>query len=184
MHTSQIPIPAPCSADWRAMKPHDRKRFCDSCKKHVHDLSAMTLAEARAVLASPPLDGLCVRYLHDAHGDIVFQAGPITPTFLVRAKRLAAYAALPVAMAACTVRPSTPPPVMGAPACPLPLPPASSALGGGVPELSAVMGEPPPVDKRAPWTTLGSSDGRQAEPAFAPGAGAQSGRAISRQPCR
>jgi hypothetical protein len=152
MRTSEIPILSPCSADWRTMKPQDRKRFCDSCKKHVHDLSAMTSAEARAVLASPPLEGLCVRYLHDAHGDIVFQADPIPPTFLVRAKRLAAYAALPVAMAACTVGRATPPPVMGAPACPFPPPPASAASASGAvaPELIPVMGEPPAVRQGTP----------------------------------
>ncbi len=146
MHANEIPIATPYGADWRTMKPTDNKRFCDACKKHVHDLSAMTQDEARAVLASPPVEGLCVRYLHDAHGDIVFQ--PIAPTFLVRAKRLAmmaAAAALPMAMAACGGGASNPPPMMGAVACPTPPIPEPSASASAVaPEvLIPTMGAPP-----------------------------------------
>jgi hypothetical protein len=135
MHATEIPIASPCGADWRMMKPTDTKRFCDSCQKHVHDLSAMTKAEARAVLASPPLAGLCVRYIHDAHGDIVFRQGPIAPTLLVRAKRIAivaAAAAFPIAMTACGAAP--PPHSMGSP---LPTAPATA-----VPSASAVAAEP------------------------------------------
>jgi hypothetical protein len=145
MHATEVPIATPCGADWRTMKPTDNKRFCDSCKKHVHDLSAMTSAEARAVLASPPVEGLCVRYLHDAHGDIVFQQAPIAPTLLVRAKRMArvaAIAALPMAMAACAAGATTgsPPPVMGAVACPVP----SASASAIAPEvLVPMMGAPP-----------------------------------------
>jgi hypothetical protein len=153
MHASEIPIASPCGADWRTMKPTDTKRFCESCQKHVHDLSAMTRDEARAVLASPPVEGLCVRYLHDAHGDIVFRQGPIAPTLLVRAKRLAtaaAAAALPLAMAACAGNATTgsPPPMMGAVACPAPPMPSASAVA---PEpLIPRMGDVAPPSAPAP----------------------------------
>jgi hypothetical protein len=150
MNVSEVPVASPCGADWRTMKPTDTKRFCDACKKHVHDLSAMTKSEARAVLASPPVEGLCVRYLHDAHGDIVFRQGPIAPTLLVRAKRMATFAAaaaLPMAMAACGTM-GRPQPTMGAP---LPAMPAPSASASGVaPEvLIPVMGDVAPATPEA-----------------------------------
>jgi hypothetical protein len=158
MHASDIPIATPCGADWRTMKPTDTKRFCDACKKHVHDLSAMTKAEARAVLASPPIEGLCVRYLHDVHGDIVFQQGPIAPTLLVRAKRMAmvaAAAALPMTMAACGTF-GRPQPTMGDP---LPAMPAPSASASAVaPDaLSPMMGDvSPAMPETAPSATPGT----------------------------
>jgi len=127
MKTRDIPIPTPCGADWTAMKPGDRMRFCDACKKHVHDLSAMKEDEARRVLASPPLEGLCVRFLYDRHGDLVFRREAIPSGALVRAKRAALYAlaaALPLSLTACMGAPVMPPPMMGAVACPMPTVPA------------------------------------------------------------
>jgi hypothetical protein len=131
MHATDLSIASPCGADWRAMKPSDKKRFCDTCRKHVHDLSAMPEDEARAVLASPPLEGLCVRFLYDAHGDVVFRPREIVaPSLLVRAKRLATYAvaaAFPVALTACMGAAAPAPPVMmGAVACPMPPTPSEN----------------------------------------------------------
>ena len=45
-----ITISTPCTASWEAMKGDDRKRFCDSCRLHVYDVSAMTRAEAEALI--------------------------------------------------------------------------------------------------------------------------------------
>ena len=156
MRATEIPIASPCGADWRTMKPSDTKRFCDTCQKHVHDLSAMTPEGARALLASPPTEGLCVRYLHDAHGDVVFRAAPLPAGMLVRAKRLATAAAAvawPMALAACSspMNEMPEPMMMGAVACPMPPPPAPSASASA--SASAVwekIGEPPappPVKK-------------------------------------
>lgn len=72
------------------MKPADmKKRFCDECELHVHDLAAMTKREAKAVLASEATEGLCIRYLYDQHGAVVFSddARLVAPSALVRAKR-------------------------------------------------------------------------------------------------
>lgn len=84
MRREEIAIESPCGMDWNGMKPADMKRrFCDACKMHVHDLSQMTRREAKALLASERTEGLCIRYLHDRHGEVVFTDS------LVRAKRLA-----------------------------------------------------------------------------------------------
>ena len=62
MQRRDAPIGSPCSEDWGAMTGDDRTRFCDQCNKQVHNLSAMTETEARAVVAQP---SVCVRYQVD-----------------------------------------------------------------------------------------------------------------------
>jgi hypothetical protein len=99
MRREDIVIESPCGQDWSGMKPAGmKKRFCDTCKMHVHDLSKMTRCEAKALLSSDVTEGLCVRYLHDQHGDVVFTDS------LVRAKRFVAGAlavAMPMTLTAC-----------------------------------------------------------------------------------
>ena len=108
MNRSEIPIPTPCGADWNDMTPAGRSRFCDACRKHVHDLSEMTSDEARTLLSSPATEGLCVRYLCDTSGAVVFRPEPavrlVAPSRLARVKRYAAAAAalaLPMSLNAC-----------------------------------------------------------------------------------
>jgi hypothetical protein len=127
MRATDIPIASPCGADWRTMKPSDTKRFCDACQKHVHDLSAMTPTAAKALLSSPPTEGLCVRYLYDAHGEILFRDAPLPTGMLVRAKRFATAAAavaLPMALAACS---------------------GSMPVQATMGEVQVMMGAPPPL---------------------------------------
>jgi len=68
MHRDDVIIPSPCSADWSEMRGDARRRLCELCDQHVHDLSAMTERRARAVMAEPEV---CVRYLHAPSGEIV-----------------------------------------------------------------------------------------------------------------
>ena len=73
MKVTQLHIPEPCSADWNAMTGDEKRKFCDACAKHVHDLSAMTLREAEAILGAERNSGhLCIRYAYDASGDVRF----------------------------------------------------------------------------------------------------------------
>jgi len=62
MKREEANILSPCSEDWEAMRGDDRRRFCDICEKHVHNLSAMTETEARSVVANKDV---CVRYKLD-----------------------------------------------------------------------------------------------------------------------
>ncbi len=50
-------IPAPCPMDWDRMPGDDRRRFCEACGKHVHDLTAMRPDERAALLATAALAG-------------------------------------------------------------------------------------------------------------------------------
>ncbi len=45
-------IAKPCPMKWEDMVGDATKRFCAVCNKHVHDLGAMTEAQARALVAS------------------------------------------------------------------------------------------------------------------------------------
>jgi hypothetical protein len=137
MNRTELPIASPCTADWTRMTLAERGRFCGECRKVVHELAQLTEREARALLASPPTEGLCVRYVHDQTGEIVFRRDVVPVGRLARARRAAvavlAAASLPVAVAGCMgAAPARPPevPTMGAVA----VPPA---------ETSVMMGAPP-----------------------------------------
>ncbi len=130
MKRDELPIASPCQADFASMSPvaalREKGRFCGDCKKVVHDLSKMTAREARSLLAAPKTEGLCVRYLYDAAGEIVFQRelGIVPASELSRFARMARGAkiavavALPLSLTACMgAAPNRPPqnpePVMG-----------------------------------------------------------------------
>ncbi len=100
MTKTELPIATPCNADWSAMDPRDTGRFCGECQKIVHDLSALRETAARALLASKGA-GLCIRYLHDEHGNVWFQEQLVArQSLLRRAGQLAAVALAPM-LTAC-----------------------------------------------------------------------------------
>jgi hypothetical protein len=111
MRKTDIDIAAPCTLDWTKMTPAEGGRFCGSCKKVVRDLSGMNETEARALLRRPHNEELCVRYVHDAQGNVFFaedlqRRAMVSASFLNRAKRVASAAvalAAPVALAACSL---------------------------------------------------------------------------------
>jgi hypothetical protein len=69
-----LPIALPCAESFDAMRGDDQTRFCDSCGKDVHDLSARTEEEARALLTAARGTRICVRYARDASGAARFRA--------------------------------------------------------------------------------------------------------------
>lgn len=106
MHRDEIRIDSPCEADWDSMTPEGRRRFCDICRKHVHDLSSMTGDEARTLLASSKTERLCVRYIHDSAGHVLFTDSErrawkreLNAEFLVPASRLVKTKRVALAMA-------------------------------------------------------------------------------------
>ena len=60
-------IPAPCNADWNAMKGNDQIRFCEHCNLSVHNLSQMTRSQAERLI-NKSKGRLCVRYDLDPAG--------------------------------------------------------------------------------------------------------------------
>jgi hypothetical protein len=107
MRAKALKIAEPCHADWTKMTPADGGRFCGDCKKVVKNISSMTEKDARKLLRSAGDGQLCVRYMHDKFGNVVFGRDQPRPDFvpasmLSRAKRAIAYAGLAVASQACS----------------------------------------------------------------------------------
>lgn len=46
-------IEKPCSKNWDSLTGDDRKRFCEQCGLHVHNLSAMTRPEVSKFMSTP-----------------------------------------------------------------------------------------------------------------------------------
>ncbi len=110
MKAKEIPIHTPCGADWSKMSAVEAKaRLCKDCNKVVRDVGKMSEGEVRAALASGPV---CVRYLYDAHGNVIFGDAPLGATVVpasallskvMKSKWLAAaaLAAVPLVFEAC-----------------------------------------------------------------------------------
>ncbi|HRJ73125.1 MAG TPA: hypothetical protein PLS03_12950 [Terrimicrobiaceae bacterium] len=55
-------IESPCPKSWSSLVGDDKKRFCEQCGLHVHNLSAMNTAE-RAAFLSGNSERICVAYV-------------------------------------------------------------------------------------------------------------------------
>lgn len=71
-----IRIASPCSARWEDMVGDDRSRHCQECRLQVHDLSAMTRAEAEEVLRSSTAR-TCVRLYRREDGRVMTADCPV-----------------------------------------------------------------------------------------------------------
>jgi hypothetical protein len=60
MSKQVILFPEPCHEDWNRMRPEGRAKFCESCSKHVHDLTNYTPEEAEHLLSESETPA-CVR---------------------------------------------------------------------------------------------------------------------------
>jgi hypothetical protein len=84
-------VAAPCDADWAKMVGDERVRFCGSCAKNVYNLSAMTRAEAQALLVEKEGE-LCVRYFQRADGTLLSTDCPVGVRRRRRRRRVLAVA--------------------------------------------------------------------------------------------
>jgi hypothetical protein len=72
----QMRVASPCRARWETMHGDDRVRFCDQCRKYVYDLSALTDAEAGALIRRTE-GSLCARLHRRADGRILTRDCPV-----------------------------------------------------------------------------------------------------------
>jgi hypothetical protein len=122
-----LPIAHPCSESFAAMPPDaqdPRTRFCGKCNKQVHDLSARTEAEARALFREAGGARLCVRFARDGAGAVRFRA---------------ATAAVALSLAACSAAAPNQPPVTQDEAL-------DHDMGDGIPDKDDVCPDPPNDD--------------------------------------
>jgi hypothetical protein len=71
-----VEVATPCTASWDEMAGDDRVRFCSQCRLHVYNISALTRAEAEALLQEKE-GHLCTRFFRRLDGTILTQDCPI-----------------------------------------------------------------------------------------------------------
>ena len=105
MNKAALPLSFRCSLDWEKMTIADKGRFCADCKKVVHDVSAMTKSEAKALLADGKKSELCIRYIADRDGQVIFKNSNLVPSnSLLRGRSpllIAASLAIPFGLTNC-----------------------------------------------------------------------------------
>jgi hypothetical protein len=73
---SQIRIATPCSMRWDDMAGDDKKRFCEACGLHVHNLDAMSPEEVGALFDGGS-ERVCGRLRRRADGTILERDCPV-----------------------------------------------------------------------------------------------------------
>lgn len=69
---AELRVATPCEADWNQMVGDHRVRRCGDCKQNVYNFSAMTRAEAEAVIVAK--DGkMCMRYYERSDGTMLLK---------------------------------------------------------------------------------------------------------------
>lgn len=69
-------VASPCKASWSAMAGDDRVRHCHLCDLNVYNLSAMTEAEAAALVRERE-GRLCVRFYRRQDGTVITRDCPV-----------------------------------------------------------------------------------------------------------
>jgi hypothetical protein len=72
----QITVASPCHVAWDQMSGDERKRFCNHCKLHVYDLSAMSRQEAESFVRRSE-GRTCVRFFRRTDGTVLTRDCPV-----------------------------------------------------------------------------------------------------------
>jgi hypothetical protein len=72
----QLSVASPCHVAWDEMSGDERKRFCNYCKLHVYDLSAMSREEAQSFVRRSE-GRTCVRFFRRTDGTILTRDCPV-----------------------------------------------------------------------------------------------------------
>jgi hypothetical protein len=73
----RVSVASPCSARWEDMAGDAVTRHCGSCDLEVHNLSAMSRAEANAFLQSRAAGRVCARFYRRADGTVLTRDCPV-----------------------------------------------------------------------------------------------------------
>lgn len=159
----QIRIASPCKASWDAMAGDDKTRHCGQCDKDVHDLSAMTRAEAEALVNGGQAGRMCVKMWVRQDGTVLTADCPVGLARVRRSLRrvgalLGALLGSVAGLLGCT----PPAEVMGAPAPRTQVPTDPGEPEPAPRELMGDMYEPP---AHVQSTTVGEVAPAEASPA-------------------
>ena len=89
---------------WSDMRGDARTRFCEHCKLHVQNLSAMSQRRIARVLARSEHERVCVTYAHRADGTLVTRWHTIVESIAQPFRRGFAWllaACIPIVLTAC-----------------------------------------------------------------------------------
>ncbi|HKR00823.1 MAG TPA: carboxypeptidase-like regulatory domain-containing protein [Pyrinomonadaceae bacterium] len=97
----RLRIASPCNVGWGNMSGDDRVRFCDQCNLHVYNISEMTSAQVRALIAKSE-GRVCARLYRRADGTVLTRDCPVgLRAFRRRISRMAG-AALTAVLSLCS----------------------------------------------------------------------------------
>jgi hypothetical protein len=76
---ARVRVASPCSMRWEEMEGDERTRYCRACRLHVHNLSALSGAEAEALVSRTLVKGerLCGVYYQRADGSVMTRDCPV-----------------------------------------------------------------------------------------------------------
>src|ERR1041385_6718258 len=84
---NEVRIASPCHAAWYAMTGDHRARLCDSCRRHVYNLSAMEVEEAAALIEKTE-GQICIRLFRRADGTVLTEDCPVGEELTRRKRRM------------------------------------------------------------------------------------------------
>jgi hypothetical protein len=72
----QVSVASPCKVSWDSMLGNDQVRFCGQCQQRVFNLSAMTSANAQAIVDQRN-GRMCIRFFKRADGTMMARDCPV-----------------------------------------------------------------------------------------------------------
>jgi hypothetical protein len=97
-------VKTPCAMRWDEMRGDSRRRFCEDCQLHVHNLSAMSQRGIAQVLARGKHERVCITYTRRGDGTMVTRWDTIIELLLRPIRRGVAWlvaASIPIVLSAC-----------------------------------------------------------------------------------
>lgn len=145
-----LTIKQPCPMDWNSMPGDDKRRFCDQCGCHVHNLSALTATE-QIQFAEKNGGKECISYVRYEDDTIASRSWGDRIAALFKPLRWALASILPFGLISCETRRT-----LGKP-CPAnsPIEKSDLKVGRGVrvagsPQVSPNKGTVPPQNTPPP----------------------------------
>ena len=140
-------IGTPCPKQWDQMTGDAKRRFCEHCQLHVHNLSAMSERERERFVARSG-GRACIAYQLRRDGTLItpsFWRTALTPFRWMRFAVTACLATfLPFLFSACS-EPKKSPPLLGKMVCPNPTPHKDTTVGKRGPMILGTPKAPPPT---------------------------------------